>query len=44
MDAVSEMLLSWFGGVLDISREELVDQGLLLFEAITEHTSATSRE
>jgi AcrR family transcriptional regulator len=33
--AVSEMLLSWFNGVLDISREELVDQGLLLFEAIT---------
>ncbi|GGS89381.1 TetR/AcrR family transcriptional regulator [Streptomyces cinerochromogenes] len=42
--AVSEMLLSWFNGHLGISREELVDQGLLLFEAITEHASATSRE
>ncbi|MFD7876209.1 TetR/AcrR family transcriptional regulator [Streptomyces sp. NPDC059766] len=42
--AVSEMLLSWFNGELGISREELVDQGLLLFEAITEHASATSRE
>ncbi|WP_393086380.1 TetR/AcrR family transcriptional regulator [Streptomyces sp. LN704] len=41
--AIGEMSLSWFGGVLDISREDLVDQGLLLFEAITEHTSATSR-
>ncbi|MGW9047016.1 TetR/AcrR family transcriptional regulator [Streptomyces lydicus] len=42
--AVSEMLLSWFNGDLGISREELVDQGLVLFEAITEHASATSRE
>ncbi|MFF4398439.1 TetR/AcrR family transcriptional regulator [Streptomyces sp. NPDC001480] len=42
--AVSEMLLSWFNGDLGISREELVDQGLLLFEAITEHASATPRE
>ncbi|MER5599647.1 TetR/AcrR family transcriptional regulator [Streptomyces sp. NPDC002265] len=42
--AVSEMLLSWFNGELGVSREELVDQGLLLFEAITEHASATSRE
>ncbi|MFE2580463.1 TetR/AcrR family transcriptional regulator [Streptomyces sp. NPDC059378] len=42
--AVSEMLLSWFNGELGISREELVDQGLLLFEAITEHASATSWE
>ncbi|MET8809432.1 TetR/AcrR family transcriptional regulator [Streptomyces sp. NPDC004546] len=42
--AVSEMLLSWFNGELCISREELVDQGLLLFEAITEHASATSQE
>ncbi|MFG2480688.1 TetR/AcrR family transcriptional regulator [Streptomyces fagopyri] len=42
--AVSEMLLSWFNGILNISREELVDQGLLLFDAITEHASATSRE
>ncbi|MFG2959144.1 TetR/AcrR family transcriptional regulator [Streptomyces sp. NPDC048291] len=33
--AVSEMLLSWFNGELAISREELVDQGLFLFEAIT---------
>ncbi|MGW5466104.1 TetR/AcrR family transcriptional regulator [Streptomyces sp. NPDC003996] len=42
--AVSEMLLSWFNGELCISREELVDQGLLLFEAITEHAAATSHE
>ncbi|MEU0036360.1 MULTISPECIES: TetR/AcrR family transcriptional regulator [unclassified Streptomyces] len=41
--AVSEMLLSWSSGVLDVSRAELVDQGLLLFEAITEHTPATSQ-
>ncbi|WP_317440872.1 TetR/AcrR family transcriptional regulator [Streptomyces collinus] len=41
--AVSEMLLSWYNGILGISREELVDQGLLLFEAITEHASGTSR-
>ncbi|MFD8389594.1 TetR/AcrR family transcriptional regulator [Streptomyces sp. NPDC059680] len=40
--AVSEMLLSWFNGELGISREELVDQGLLLFEAITGHASETS--
>ncbi|MFI6359024.1 TetR/AcrR family transcriptional regulator [Streptomyces sp. NPDC050743] len=42
--AVSEMLLSWFNGELCISREELVDQALLLFEAITEHAAATSHE
>ncbi|MFF4043078.1 TetR/AcrR family transcriptional regulator [Streptomyces sp. NPDC001816] len=42
--AVSEMLLSWFNGELGISSEELVEQCLLLFEAITEHASATSRE
>ncbi|MEU0968650.1 hypothetical protein ABZ357_25685 [Streptomyces sp. NPDC005917] len=42
--AVSEMMLSWFNGGLNLSGEELVDQGLLLFEAITEHASATSRE
>ncbi|MGW3629972.1 TetR/AcrR family transcriptional regulator [Streptomyces sp. NPDC005122] len=42
--AIGEMSLSWFSGVLDVSREDLVDQGLLLFEAITEHTSATSRQ
>ncbi|MFC5199897.1 TetR/AcrR family transcriptional regulator [Streptomyces kaempferi] len=41
--AIGEMSLSWFSGVLDASREDLVDQGLFLFEAITEHTSATSR-
>ncbi|MFJ5273189.1 TetR/AcrR family transcriptional regulator [Streptomyces sp. NPDC088358] len=41
--AVSEMLLSWSSGVLDVSRADLVDQGLLLFEAITEHTPATSQ-
>ncbi|MEU2623808.1 TetR/AcrR family transcriptional regulator [Streptomyces sp. NPDC007157] len=40
--AVGEMLLSWFNGVLDLSREELVDQGLLLFEALVEHASTTS--
>ncbi|MEV6837252.1 TetR/AcrR family transcriptional regulator [Streptomyces sp. NPDC051133] len=38
--AVSEMLLSWFNGVLDLSRDALVDQGLLLFEAVTEHLSS----
>ncbi|MFK0158698.1 TetR/AcrR family transcriptional regulator [Streptomyces sp. NPDC090493] len=42
--AVSEMLLSWFNGELGVSREELVDQGLLLFEAITGHVSPASRE
>ncbi|MEU6772186.1 TetR/AcrR family transcriptional regulator [Streptomyces sp. NPDC046759] len=42
--AVSEMLLSWFNGVLGVSREELVDQGLLLFEAIIGYASASSRE
>ncbi|MBW8800183.1 MAG: TetR/AcrR family transcriptional regulator [Streptomyces sp.] len=42
--AVSEMLLSWFNGELTISKEELVDQGLLLFEAITGHTAPPSRE
>ncbi|MFF2993275.1 TetR/AcrR family transcriptional regulator [Streptomyces sp. NPDC057950] len=41
--AIGEMSLSWFSGALDVSREDLVDQGLLLFEAITEHTSASSR-
>ncbi|MFI2763591.1 hypothetical protein ACH5A3_32780 [Streptomyces echinatus] len=40
--AISEMLLSWFNGVLHVSRTELVDQGLLLFEALTEHVSAVS--
>ncbi|MEU1500472.1 TetR/AcrR family transcriptional regulator [Streptomyces sp. NPDC005732] len=40
--AVGEMLTSWFNGVLDLSREELVDQGLLVFEALTEHVAATS--
>ncbi|MBB5931930.1 TetR/AcrR family transcriptional regulator [Streptomyces echinatus] len=40
--AISEMLLSWFNGVLHVSRTELVDQGLLLFEALTEHVSAAS--
>ncbi|MER6438381.1 TetR/AcrR family transcriptional regulator [Streptomyces sp. NPDC001185] len=40
--AVGEMLTSWFNGVLDLSREELVDQGLLVFEALTEHVSAAS--
>ncbi|MFG2969565.1 TetR/AcrR family transcriptional regulator [Streptomyces sp. NPDC048288] len=42
--AVSEMLLSWFNGELAISREELVDQGLFLFEAVTAHASSPSRE
>ncbi|MFE5034384.1 TetR/AcrR family transcriptional regulator [Streptomyces sp. NPDC056683] len=42
--AVSEMLLSWFNGELGVSREELVDQGLLLFEAITGHVSPARRE
>ncbi|MFF4315660.1 TetR/AcrR family transcriptional regulator [Streptomyces sp. NPDC001507] len=42
--AVSEMLLSWFNGELGVSREELVDQGLLLFEAITGHVSPAPRE
>ncbi|MER5410355.1 hypothetical protein [Streptomyces sp. NPDC002769] len=42
--AVSEMLLSWSSGALDVSREDLVEQGLLLFDAITEHTPATSRD
>ncbi|MEU7429217.1 hypothetical protein [Streptomyces sp. NPDC040750] len=38
--AISEMLLSWFNGALPISRKELVDQGLLFFEALAKHASA----
>ncbi|MEV7319547.1 TetR/AcrR family transcriptional regulator [Streptomyces sp. NPDC093970] len=38
--AVGEMVLSWFNGVLDISREELVDQGLFLFEALAGYVPA----
>ncbi|MFF4901223.1 TetR/AcrR family transcriptional regulator [Streptomyces sp. NPDC001068] len=38
--AVGEMVLSWFNGVLDISREELVDQGLFLFEALVGYVPA----
>ncbi|MFJ2478471.1 TetR/AcrR family transcriptional regulator [Streptomyces sp. NPDC087659] len=38
---VNEMLLHWVNGDLPVSREELVEQGLFLFEAVARSASAT---
>ncbi|MEU3183378.1 TetR/AcrR family transcriptional regulator [Streptomyces sp. NPDC006923] len=38
---VGELLLNWGNGSLRISGEDLADQALLLFEAVSEHTART---